>query len=141
MHSCLTLAPSLPPHPYPPPFRPQPAACAAHHTFAFTLRSLAPRALNLPPTARASAATAIIFRPQPRTSSRIVRASCAALALSSPSPLFPLLQLQLELRLVAGREALRRALLAMVPQIDELQKKRELMKQQQQAQQRQQARP
>ena len=111
------------------------------HTFAFTLRSLAPRALNLPPTARASAATAIIFRPQPRTSSRIVRASCAALALSSPSPLFPLLQLQLELRLVAGREALRRALLAMVPQIDELQKKRELMKQQQQAQQRQQARP
>ena len=45
-------------------------------------------------------------------------------------------QLQLELRLVAGREALRRALLAMVPQIDELQKKRELMKQQQQQQQR-----
>jgi len=42
---------------------------------------------------------------------------------------------------VAGREALRRALLAMVPQIDELQKKRELMKQQQQAQQRQQAQP
>ena len=49
--------------------------------------------------------------------------------------------MQLELRLVAGREALRRALLAMVPQIDELQKKRELMKQQQQAQQRQQAQP
>jgi signal transduction protein with GAF and PtsI domain len=49
--------------------------------------------------------------------------------------------LQLELRLVAGREALRRALLAMVPQIDELQKKRELMKQQQQAAQRQQAQP
>ena len=42
---------------------------------------------------------------------------------------------------MAGREALRRALLAMVPQIDELQKKRELMKQQQQAQQRQQAQP
>ena len=63
-----------------------------------------------------------------------------ALADGSPSP-FPPLQLQLELRLVAGREALRRALLAMVPQIDELQKKRELMKQQQQAQQRQQAPP
>ena len=94
------------------------------------------------PTARASAATAIISRPQPRTSSLIVRASCAALcAERSPPPLSPLLQLQLELRLVAGREALRRALLAMVPQIDELQKKRELMKQQQQAQQRQQARP
>ena len=122
------------------PSDPSPPLAPLHHTFAFTLRSLAPRALNLPPTARASAATAIIFRPQPRTSSRIVRASCAALALSSP-PLFPLLQLQLELRLVAGREALRRALLAMVPQIDELQKKRELMKQQQQAQQRQQARP
>ena len=38
------------------------------------------------------------------------------------------LQLQLELRSVAGRDALRQALLAMVPQIDELQKKRELMK-------------
>jgi len=37
-------------------------------------------------------------------------------------------QLQLELRSVAGRDALRQALLAMVPQIDELQKKRELMK-------------
>lgn len=39
-------------------------------------------------------------------------------------------QLQFELRVVAGRDALRQALLAMVPQIDELQKKRELMKQQ-----------
>jgi hypothetical protein len=38
-------------------------------------------------------------------------------------------QLQFELRVVAGRDALRQALLAMVPQIDELQKKRELMKQ------------
>ena len=74
--------------------------------------------------ARASAATATIFRPQPRTSA-----------------LFPILQLQLELRLVAGRAALRRALRAMVPQIEELQKKRELMKQQRQAQQQQQARP
>ena len=46
--------------------------------------------------------------------------------------------MQLELRLVAGRDALRQALLTMVPQIDELQKKRELMKQQQQQQQRQQ---
>jgi len=41
-------------------------------------------------------------------------------------------QLQLELRTVAGRDALRQALLAMVPQIDELQRKRELMKKQQQ---------
>lgn len=41
-------------------------------------------------------------------------------------------QLQFELRVVAGRDALRQALLAMVPQIDELQKKREAMKQQQQ---------
>lgn len=40
-------------------------------------------------------------------------------------------QLQFELRVVAGRDALRQALLAMVPQIDELQKKREAMKQQQ----------
>ena len=39
-------------------------------------------------------------------------------------------QLQFELRVVAGRDALRQALLAMVPQIDELQKKREAMKQQ-----------
>ena len=38
-------------------------------------------------------------------------------------------QLQFELRVVAGRDALRQALLAMVPQIDELQKKREAMKQ------------
>ena len=37
-------------------------------------------------------------------------------------------QLQLELRMVAGRDALRQALLAMVPQIDEMQRKRELMK-------------
>ena len=43
-------------------------------------------------------------------------------------------QLQLELRMVAGRDALRQALLAMVPQIDELQRKRELMKQQRQEQ-------
>jgi hypothetical protein len=40
-------------------------------------------------------------------------------------------QLQFELRVVAGRDALRQALLAMVPQIDELQKKREAMKLQQ----------
>ena len=58
-------------------------------------------------------------------------------ALTCP-PASSLAQLQLELRLVAGRDALRQALLAMVPQIDELQKKRELMKQQQQQQQRQQ---
>ena len=71
-----------------------------------------------------------------------MHASCAALSLTAPPPpLLPPFQLQLELRLVAGREALRRALLAMVPQIDELQKKRELMKQQQQAAQRQQAQP
>ena len=37
-------------------------------------------------------------------------------------------QLQFELRMLAGRDALRQALLAMVPQIDELQKKREAMK-------------
>ena len=37
---------------------------------------------------------------------------------------------------MAGRDALKQALMAMVPQIDELQKKRELMKQQQQQQQR-----
>ena len=36
--------------------------------------------------------------------------------------------MQLELRTVAGRDALRQALLAMVPQIDELQRKREQMK-------------
>jgi len=42
-------------------------------------------------------------------------------------------QLQLELRMIAGRDALRQALLAMVPQIDELQRKREQMKQQQPA--------
>merc|ERR1719191_623302 len=43
--------------------------------------------------------------------------------------------------MVAGRDALRQALLAMVPQIDELQRKRELMKAQarQQAPQQQQA--
>ena len=40
-------------------------------------------------------------------------------------------QLQFELRVVAGRDALRQALLAMVPQIDELQKNREAMKLQQ----------
>ena len=40
-------------------------------------------------------------------------------------------QLQFELRVVAGRDALQQALRAMVPQIDELQKKREAMKQQQ----------
>lgn len=74
--------------------------------------------------------------PRPASRSRLAR----RFADGFPSPLPPS-QLQLELRLVAGREALRRALLAMVPQIDELQKKRELMKQQQQAQQRQQAQP
>ena len=37
-------------------------------------------------------------------------------------------QFQLELRVVAGREALQSALLAMVPQIEELQNKRELLK-------------
>ena len=75
--------------------------------------------------------------PRPASCSRLAR----RFADGFPSPLPPS-QLQLELREVAGREALRRALLAMVPhQIDELQKKRELMKQQQQAQQRQQAQP
>ena len=74
--------------------------------------------------------------PRPASCSRLAR----RFADGFPSPLPPS-QLQLELRQVAGREALRRALLAMVPEIDELQKKRELMKQQQQAQQRQQAQP
>ena len=51
---------------------------------------------------------------------------------SSPSPSSPL-QFQIELRSVAGQKALRCALLAMVPQIDELSKKRrERMEQQQQ---------
>ena len=48
-----------------------------------------------------------------------------------PLPLLLPAQLQLELRTVAGRDALRQALLAMVPQIDELQKKREMIKRQQ----------
>ena len=53
---------------------------------------------------------------------------------SSPSTSSPL-QFQIELRSVAGREALQCALLAMVPQIDEISKKRrEWMKQQQQQQ-------
>ncbi len=59
---------------------------------------------------------------------------------SPPRPLSPLTrltpsrlntQLQIELRSVAGRDALRQALLAMVPQIDELQKRREQLKFQQ----------
>ena len=112
-----------------------------HPTFAFTLRSLAPRALNLPNGPCLGCHCNYLPSSAPHLvphRARVLRGACAE---RSPSPPFPLLQLQLELRLVAGREALRRALLAMVPQIDELQKKRELMKQQQQAQQRQQARP
>ena len=55
-----------------------------------------------------------------------------AFADGSPSPSSPL-QFQIELRSVAGQKALRCALLAMVPQIDELSKRRrEWMKQQQQ---------
>ena len=110
------------------------------HNFAFTLRSLAPRALNLPDGPCPGCRSNYVPSSAPYLVPHRARVLREAFAHGSPSPLPPS-QLQLELRLVAGREALRRALLAMVPQIDELQKKRELMKQQQQAQQRQQAQP